>query len=329
MIITRAPYRISFFGGGTDIENWFSEYGGGILSTTIDKYVYVSVKRIKPFHGHKIRVVWNQVEQVLCYNEIKNPIVREVLKTYFPNCDIEIHYNADLPARSGMGSSSAFCVALIGALSTLHSTSISKHELAKSAITIERAKLKEAGGIQDQIATSYGGFNNIVIFKNGDFTVKKINNINNLKKIEDNLLMFFTGKTRYSHLLMEGQLKEHKNNVSTLQQMASLVDKATAIIESDKEIFEFGELMKENWLLKNSLSKLISTEAISSIIEIGLSSGATAAKVLGAGGGGFVLFFVNKDSKNLVREKLKKLIEVPIRFESSGFKVIYNSEEIE
>ena len=323
MITARAPYRISLFGGGGDISDWYLRNGGQFLSTTIDKFVYVTIKSTPPFFDYKIRVVWNQIEQVLLIDDVKNPIVREVLKNHFPDSAIEIHYQGDLPARSGMGSSSSFCVALIGALYAFKGIEVDQKELANFAIDVERNKLKEAGGIQDQIAAAFGGFNHVKIDCDGDFKVlPMIENNKNIETLEDHLLLFFTGKLRDSYALINDQQRSSNKHQNTLDRMQELVTEAIQIIQSGTPR-ELGPLMLENWSLKKSLASTISTPAIESAIEAGVDAGALSSKVLGAGGGGFVLFLVESKFKAAVRKRLDQLIEVPVVFENQGFKIVY------
>lgn len=324
MVITRTPYRISFFGGGTDYPTWYRNNGGAVISTTINKYCYITCRKLPPFFEHKSRVVWTLVENVKNHDEIKHPAIREILKHFNLNDGFSILHEGDLPARTGLGSSSSFTVGLLHAIYALQGKMIPKMDLAKLAIHIEQNVLKENVGSQDQIAASFGGFNKIEFNGNHDFTIQPISvkkeKINELKK---HLLLFFTGISRTASDIAGEQIKSILNKTKELIAMRQMVEDAIQILNSDADICEFGKLIHENWLLKRSLSDKVSTPHIDEIYEKARKSGAIGGKILGAGGGGFILFFVKPEYQLPVRMALQNLLEVPFEFESLGSQVIF------
>ncbi len=323
MIITRTPFRISFFGGGTDFPEWFIKNNGSVLTTTIDKYCYISCRKLPPFFDYKYRIVWSQIELKKNVSEIVHPSVRETLKYLKDNNSYEISHNADLPARSGLGSSSSFTVGLLNALYAVKGQIVENTRLADEAIYIERNLNKEAVGYQDQIIASYGGFNKIIFNKNSSYTVKPIViPKNRLKKLESNLMLFFTGFSRFSSNITEKHINNIKKNNKVLESMYGLVEDSINLLQSERDISDFGNLMNETWSLKKTLSDSVSTKDIDIIYSKGIKSGAIGGKILGAGGGGFILFYVPEDKKENVRNALKELIYVPFEFENSGSKVV-------
>src|SRR3989344_5242369 len=292
MIITRTPFRISFFGGGTDYPGWYLGNGGAVLSTTIDKYSYLNCRAFPPFFENKNRIVWSQIENINNLDEIKHPSAREVLR--FMNFDhgVSVHHDSDLPARSGLGSSSSFTVGLLHALHALKGKMLSKMELAKTAIHIEQNVLKENVGSQDQIAASFGGFNKIEFNADHNFSVHPISIPSvKIRELNRHLMLFFTGISRNASEIAEEQIKTLSEKKKELQTMHAMVDRAIEILNSQTDLNEFGKLLHEAWNVKRSLTGKISTPAIDGIYETALQNGATGGKLLGAGGG-FILFFV-------------------------------------
>lgn len=324
MIISRTPHRISFFGGGTDYPAYYLKHGGKVLSIAIDKYCYLSVRKLPPFFNHKHRVVYSKIENVSTINEIIHPSVRETLKYLNVNYGVSIHHDGDIPARSGMGSSSSFTVGLLKSMYALKGKMISKDELTKEAIFIEQELIKENVGSQDQTSASYGGFNKIEFLPNGKILVEPvIIKPERLKEIESSLMLFYTGLSRIALEIAGEKIKNIPNNKDTLYQMKSLVDEAYRIITSpDKSLHEFGELLNETWQLKKKLSKKITTPEVEELYETAIKNGAMGGKLCGAGGGGFMVFYVEPKYQLKVREALKKYLYVPFNFDFGGSKII-------
>ena len=297
MIISKTPFRISFFGGGTDYPAWFKKNSGQILSTTINKYCYISLRYLPQFFLNKNRIVWSRIETVNNIKKIIHPAIRHGLINYNLK-DVEIHHFSDLPARSGVGSSSSFVVGLINCIQTLKKKKITKLSLAKEAINFEQSILKEPVGIQDQIAASYGGFNITNISKNGSFIVKNLD-INEYKKTKfnNNLMLFFTGISRFSGKYAAAQIKNTNKNYNELNKISEITKNAIKIFKSSDDFRSIGELMDESWNLKKNLAKGISNQFIDNIYQESKSCGAIGGKLLGAGGGGFTLFYIEKKSK--------------------------------
>ncbi|MHB1947010.1 MAG: GHMP family kinase ATP-binding protein [Gammaproteobacteria bacterium] len=324
MIISRTPYRISFFGGGTDYHTWYQENGAAIFSTTINRYCYLHCRRLAPFFSHKSRIVWSKVEDVIAHQEIEHPSVRAVLEYLNITGGIEIHYLGDLPARSGLGSSSSFTVGLLNALYALNGLMSSKRELACEAIHVERNILKENVGIQDQIAAAYGGLNKIQIQMDGQFEVSPvILPDKRMKDLQDHLLMFFTGISRTASDIAGEKIKSIPQKKAELSAMQQMVDEAIRIVREDQDITNFGHLLHESWMLKRQISPSISSTLIDDIYLKARNAGALGGKLLGAGGGGFILFFVKPEDKIKVCEALKDLLLVPFAFENSGSQIIF------
>ena len=324
MIISRTPFRISFFGGGTDYPVWYKEHGGAVLSTTIDKYCYITASYYPPFSPEKHRIVWSKIEMVNDNEEIEHPSVRETIKYLKLKEGVEVHVTTDLPARSGVGSSSAFTVGLLNALYTLKGHLPSKRQLAVDAIHIERDLLREGGGLQDQVAVAFGGFNKIVFGGKDEFEVvpmplqkQRIDNLQNY------LILFFTGITRLGTKIAAEQIKNTPNKSTELQKMADLVKDAEKILYGQNGIEDFGHLLHETWQLKRSLTTNISSEGIDEIYETARGAGALGGKLLGAGGGGFMLFFVKPEHQEAVKSALSNLVHVPFKFEYSGSQIIH------
>jgi len=324
MIISRTPYRISFVGGGTDYHTWYENYGGEVLSTTINHYCYLHCRTLPPFFEHLSRVVWSRVEEVADNNDIFHPAVRATLKYLNITQGVEINHQGDLPARSGLGSSSAFTVGLLHAMYALRGMISSKRELACEAIHIERDILKENVGVQDQIATAYGGLNKITIRPEGDFEVSPlVLPYGRLHALRDHLVLFFTGVSRTASDIAGDKIKSIPNKYAELQQMRLMVGEAERILTSNGSLDGFGQLLHETWTLKRQLSSKISADFIDDIYTRARRGGALGGKLLGAGGGGFMLFFVRPEDKPKLCEALSDLLLVPFDFETSGSQIIF------
>lgn len=324
MIISRTPFRISLFGGGTDYPSWFREHGGSVIGTAIDKYCYISVRRLPPFFEHRSRIVYSQVELVQNAAEIKHPAVRAILNDMGIKDGLEIHHDADLPARSGLGSSSSFTVGLLNALHALDSRMVSKRDLAREAIRIEQEVLKENVGSQDQLWAAYGGFNRIDFFPDGTFAVSPI--ILPRARREDllrSIMLFFTGFSRFASDFAQDQIKNMNNRKSQLRTIRSMVDCAVDILfDPETPLRELGELLHDSWRLKRELADNVSNSQIDEIYEAGRAAGAIGGKLLGAGGGGFMVFLVEPELREQVRERLKNLIYVTVGFDNDGSKIV-------
>jgi D-glycero-alpha-D-manno-heptose-7-phosphate kinase len=324
MIISRTPFRVSFFGGGTDYPAWYRDHGGAVLATTIDKYCYISVRELPPFFDHKWRIVYSMVENVKAVNEIAHPAVRGCLEWLNLNTGLEIHHDGDLPARSGLGSSSAFTVGLIHALRALEGRRVSKNELADDAIHVEQRVIREAVGSQDQISAAFGGFNRITFHPDGAYEVRPIIlPRSRIDALQSHLMLFFTGISRTAAEVANQTISRFKERTAEMRTLRAMVDRATEIISSSSTDFdEFGRLLHESWALKRRLSDLVSTPAIDAIYDAALRAGALGGKLLGAGGGGFLLLVVRPDDHARVAAALDRLVNVPFRFESSGSQIV-------
>jgi D-glycero-alpha-D-manno-heptose-7-phosphate kinase len=324
MIISRTPFRISLFGGGTDYPTWFREHGGSVIGTAIDKYCYISVRRLPPFFEHKSRIVYSQVELVNAVSDIKHPAVRGILSELGIGEGLEIHHDADLPARSGLGSSSSFTVGLLHALHALDSKMISKRDLAREAIRIEQDVLKENVGSQDQLWAAYGGFNRIDFYSDGTFAVAPIILAQDRREeLGRSIMLFFTGFSRFASDFAHDKIKNMNNRKSQLRAIRSMVDSAVdVLLDKNAPLRELGELLHESWRIKRELADRVSNNQIDEIYEAGREAGAIGGKLLGAGGGGFMVFFVEPDKREQVRERLKNLIHVNVGFDNDGSKIV-------
>jgi D-glycero-alpha-D-manno-heptose-7-phosphate kinase len=324
VIITKTPYRVSFFGGGTDFPIWFREQGGAVISTAINQFCYVSVRRKPPFFPHKHRLVYSEMEDVNEVNEIKHPAIKGVLQWLQWEEGLEIHHDGDLPARSGLGSSSAFTVGLLRAMYQLMGRETTQQQLAKDAIHVEQEVIQEVVGCQDQIAVSCGGFNRIDFLSDGSFEVKSILvEPERMKRLQDHLLLFFTGFSRFAAEIESSKLVNFSSRKQELLRMMQMVaDAENLLLDESRDLQEFGSMLQESWEYKKSLSAAVTTSAIDEIYDRAMLAGAAGGKVLGAGGGGFVLFFVSPEDQPSVRQALKGLIEVPFRFEQGGSRVV-------
>lgn len=326
MIITRTPYRISFFGGGADYHTWYQKHGAVILSTTINHYCYLSCRQLPPFFKHKSRITWSKIEEVVNNNDIIHPSVNAVLKYLNIDYGVEINHQGDLPARSGLGSSSAFTVGLLNAIYGLENTMASKKQLACESIYVERHILKENVGVQDQIATAYGGLNKITISTNGEFIVEPIIlNNNRLHELESHLLLFFTGVSRTASNIAESKIKNISsgNKENTLFSMQDLVSDAINLLTSNEDIRGFGKLLDKTWQLKKNISNNISTNNIDYIYNKAMDAGSLGGKILGAGGGGFILFFAEPKKHEKIKESLSDLLHVPFNINNNGSQIIF------
>lgn len=324
MIITRTPFRISFFGGGTDYPAWYQKHGGAVLATTIDKYCYISCRHLPPFFEHNYRIVYSKIENVKEIAEIQHPAVRAVLGWSGNMNGLEIHHDGDLPARSGLGSSSSFTVGLVNALSALDGKYISKDELARQAIHIEQKIIGEHVGSQDQISAAFGGFNRIEFRRDDTLDISPIIlGHERFSELENSLMLFFTGFSRYASEIAKTKIDNLKNRQSELNKMKEMVDEAIEILRNPRTpIDEFGKLLDASWTYKRTLSDKVSTPEIDRIYDEALDAGAIGGKILGAGGGGFLLLFVKPEMQNTVRNRLLSLTHVPFKFESSGSRVV-------
>lgn len=324
MIISRTPHRISFFGGGTDYPSWYLEHGGKVLGAAIDKYCYISCRYLPPFFKHKHRIVYSKVETVTNIDEILHPSVRETLQYLKINHGLEIHHDGDIPARSGMGSSSAFTVGLLKTLYALNGKVISKEDLYKEAIHIEQNLIKENVGSQDQVWAACGGLNTITFSQNGEIIVEPIMMKERLlKSFENKFMLFFTGIARYASEIAEEQIQNTPKKYNELSAMRELVDEAYKVLISGKEDFtEFGKLLHETWTLKRKLSSKISNDEIDDMYEKALKNGALGGKLLGAGGGGFILFYVEPENRENIKKALTSYLHIPFRFDFNGSEII-------
>lgn len=318
MIITRTPYRVSFFGGGSDYPSWVREHGGRVLATSIDKYCYISCRKLPPFFEHRHRVVYSLIENVREIHEIRHPAVRAVLQWARVRDGLEIHHDGDLPARSGLGSSSSFTVGLVKAVRALEGKLVSKSDLASDAIHIEQDLIGENVGSQDQISAAYGGLNRIEFHRSGGFDVDPvILPPGRLEAFQDHLMLFFTGLSRIASEVAKSQIENLPDRGREIQTMMEMVDQGISILRSGT-IDDFGLLLDEAWRLKRKLSHRITTDEINAIYARAKSAGATGGKLLGAGGGGFILFFAKPQKQADIRDALSDLIHVPFRFETTG-----------
>jgi len=328
MIITKTPFRMSFFGGGTDMELFFREYGGAVLSTTFDKYCYVTVRHLPPFFDYNIELAYSKMERVTNLNDIKHPAIRNAMKMLDMH-EIRLTYEADLPARSGLGTSSSFAVGMLNAFHSLKGKYVDKRTLANQAIYLERELCHEAGGWQDQIAAAFGGMNRIDFKKDGTFDVRPVI-IHPARKaqLNDNLLMFFTGFTRFSSEMQKVNQTGYREKIRQLQQMYALVEDAEAVLEDKySDLNDFGILLDKTWRLKRQTGGAITTNSIDDIYKRGIDAGALGGKLLGAGGGGFLVFYVTPEKKESVMSAMKDLLYVPFKFEGGGTQVIHYTPE--
>lgn len=327
MVITRTPFRISFFGGGTDYPAWFEGHGGAVLSTTIDKYCHISCRYLPQFFDHRSRVAYSKIELVKSHDEIEHPVVRAGLNFLGENEGVEINNFDDLPARSGMGSSSSFTVGFLHALRVLRGEKPSKEQLALDAIHLEQSMLKENVGCQDQAAAAFGGLNKILFGGPEKIRIEPVVLSDARRSLfQDHLLLFFTGRSRYASDIVVEQIQKIPERARELKRMLEIVDEAVAILKSG-DLNDFGRLLDESWKIKKGLSSRITTDYVDETYKAAKEAGALGGKLLGAGGGGFMLFFVSPEKREAVKSGLSKLLNVPFRLESQGSHVIYHDSE--
>ena len=324
MIISRTPFRVSLFGGGSDYPKWYREQGGAVFGFAINKYCYISVRRLPPFFEYHHRIVYSKVELVNRNDEIEHPAVRGVLMDQGIDIGLEVHHDGDLPAQSGLGSSSSFTVGLLNALASLNGNTIEKKTLAEEAIRIEQDVVKEHVGSQDQIWAAYGGINRIEFLKDGGFDVQPaVFSAGRQEALLDHLLLYFTGFSRFASEIAKKQIDNIGKREKHLQTMVSLVDEALSVIQSEsRPIDEIGGLLHESWRLKRELADGVSTPEIDEIYETARAAGAVGGKLLGAGGGGFMLLFVEPEKQPVVKERLKNLVQVNFGIDDVGSKIV-------
>jgi D-glycero-alpha-D-manno-heptose-7-phosphate kinase len=324
MIISRTPFRISFFGGGTDYPVWYRENGGAVLATTIDKYCYITCRYLPPFFEHTHRIVYSQTELVRNVSEIHHPAVRETIKFMGINEGLEIHHDGDLPARTGLGSSSSFAVGLFHALYTLKGIKPAKMQLARDGILLEQEILKENVGSQDQVMAAFGGLNRVDFHPDGNIEVQPVNvTPRRYDLLKNHLMLFFSGFSRTASDIAGEQIKQTPNKKNELTEMYHMVDEAVKIVTGDNDLDDFGKLLHQSWQLKRSLTDKISNPYMDFLYDTAIKAGASGGKLLGAGGGGFILFFVKPELQAGVRKALGNLLYVPFGLECSGSQIIF------
>ena len=327
MIITKTPFRMSFFGGGTDMENYFKDNKGAVLSTTFDKYCYVTVRHLPRFFDFSTHLTYSQMEYVNSNDEIKHPAIRNAMKMLDMH-EIRLTYESDLPARSGLGTSSSFAVGMLNAFYALKGKYADKKKLADEAIYLERVLCNEAGGWQDQIAASYGGLNRINFDENGYEVLPVIISPERKRLLNENLMMFFTGFTRFSSEVQKSNAADKKDKTAQLKEMYSLVDEAEKILtDKNLDIDDFGRLLDHTWKLKRQTGSAVSTNSIDILYEKGIKAGALGGKLLGAGGGGFLIFYVQPQNRKAVYKAMEDLMYIPFEFETGGTRVIHYTPE--
>jgi D-glycero-alpha-D-manno-heptose-7-phosphate kinase len=328
MIISRTPYRISFFGGGTDYPGWYLKHGGAVLATAIDKYCYITCRYLPPFFEHKSRIVYSRTESCNSLEEIQHPAVRETLRYLSIERGVEIHHDGDLPARSGMGSSSAFTVGLLNALYALKGYMPTKHQLAMESIHIEQEMIHETVGSQDQVTAAYGGFNHIQFLQNCDVSIRPvIMSPERVRELNGNLMLFYTGIKRTAADVADSYVRTIETKKRQLRIMKDLVDESLNLLNCSGDLTGFGELLHEAWQAKRSLSASVTNSDVDQMYEAARAAGAIGGKITGAGGGGFMLLFVPHERQGNVRKALDKLIYVPFRFDYNGSQIIYFQHE--
>lgn len=327
MIITKTPFRMSFFGGGTDIEEYFRENGGAVLSTTFDKYCYVNVRHLPRFFEYSTELTYSRSERVSSVDDIQHPAIRNAMKMLDMH-EIRLIYEADVPARSGLGTSSSFAVGMLNAFYALKGKYADKKKLANEAIYLERVLCNEAGGWQDQIAASFGGFNRINFFADDYEVLPVIISPNRKKQLNKNLMMFFTGLTRFSADVQKANNADRKNKVKQLKEIQALVDEAEKVLtDTHADLDDFGRLLDTTWKLKRNIGAAVSTDDIDLLYAKGIAAGALGGKLLGAGGGGFLIFYVQPEKQEIVKQAMEDLMYIPFKFENGGTQVIHYTPE--
>jgi D-glycero-alpha-D-manno-heptose-7-phosphate kinase len=326
MVISRTPFRISFFGGGTDYPAWYRENGGAVLGTAIDKYCFITCRYLPPFFEHRLRLVYSKIEDCQSAADIQHPVVRTVLGLLRVERGLEIHHDGDLPARSGMGSSSAFTVGFLHALYGLLGRLTSQRQLATEAIHVEQNLIGETVGAQDQIFAAFGGFNCIEFKRDGSFRVEPVTLARErLEALNGSLMLFYTGLRRTASEVAASYVTDIGARTKQLTRMRQMVDEGLKILGSNESLDGFGDLLDEAWQLKRSLSGLVSNTQVDEIYAEARRAGARGGKLLGAGGGGFLLFYVPPECQQQVKERLQGLIWVPFQFDTSGSQIIFYS----
>ena len=327
MITTKTPFRMSFFGGGTDMPEYFNEYGGSVLSTTFDKYCYVFLRHLPPFFEYRTEIAYSKMERVKNTDEIRHPSVRNAMKMLDIR-DIRLTYEADLPAQSGLGTSSSFAAGMLNAFYALKGKYVDKEKLAQDSIYLERVLCEEAGGWQDQIAAAYGGLNRID-FVDNSFEVHPIIISNERRtKLDNNLVMFFTGFTRFSSDIQKKNYSQKESRLIQLHEIKSLVDEGERILTNKScDLDDFGRLLDYSWQLKKKTGSAVSTSAIDQLYDKGIKAGALGGKLLGAGGGGFLLFYVQPEKKESLLTTMSDILHIPFHFECGGSQVVYYTAE--
>ena len=324
MVISRTPFRISFFGGGTDYPSWYLQHGGAVLATTIDKYCYLTCRHFPPFFSCKYHIVWSKIETCNSIDEIHHPVVREVLRYLGIDRGLSVHHQGDLPARSGIGSSSAFTVGIMHALYALQGQMVDKLKLAQESIYIEREVLKETVGSQDQVSVACGGFNHVTFSQSGEINIMPLTIKNErIRDLNNHLMLFYTGIERTAADIAQSYVHDIQSKSHQLNLMAEMVNESISILNSEEDLTRFGKLIGESWKLKRSLSTQVSSTIIDQLYDLTISAGAIGGKITGAGGGGFLLVFAEPDKHENIKENLKKLVHVPFRFEFSGSQIIF------
>ena len=327
MIITKTPFRMSFFGGGTDMEAYFRENRGAVLSTTFDKYCYVNVRHLPRFFDYSTELAYAKTERVTSVDEIRHPAIRNAMKMLDMH-EIRLTYEADLPARSGLGTSSSFAVGMLNAFYALKGKYADKRKLADDAIYLERVLCNEAGGWQDQIAASFGGFNRIDFGPDGYEVRPVILSPQRKETLNGNLMMFFTGFTRFSSDVQKANGLGGTDKLTQLREMYHMVGEAERILtDKTRDLDDFGRLLGHAWELKRGLGSAVTTDGIDALYARGIRAGALGGKLLGAGGGGFLVFYVPQEAQSRVREAMADLLYVPFRFENGGTQVVYYAAE--
>lgn len=328
MIISRTPFRISFFGGGTDYPAWYSKEGGAVLTTSIDKYCYLTCRYLPPFFNTRYRLVYSKIEECQSLEQLQHPAAREILRYIAMEQGIEIHHDGDLPARSGMGSSSSFTVGLIHALHALNGKMPSKTQLAAESIHIEQTVLHEAVGSQDQIAVAHGGFNHITFHKTEEPSVRPMTlPADRLRELNDHLMLVYTGIKRTASEVASSFVNDIDSKASKLKAIQQMVDEGLSILTGTRDISQFGLLLNRAWQTKREMSAVVSNGKVDAIYAEATASGATGGKLLGAGGGGFMLLFAPPSQQQDIRDRLRGLIHVPFKFENSGSQIIFYDPE--
>jgi D-glycero-alpha-D-manno-heptose-7-phosphate kinase len=324
MVISRTPYRISFFGGGTDYPAWYRQHGGCVLAATINKYCYLTCRYLPPFFEHRTRVMYSIIEMCQTVEEIQHPSVRETLRYLKIDRGMEIHHDGDLPSRSGMGSSSSFTVGLLHALYALKGQIVNKRQLATESIHLEQEVLKETVGSQDQVCAAYGGVNRVSFLQNGEFSVQPLTLSHaRLQELSAHLMLFYTGIKRTASDIASSYVDSMEERAVLLHKLHEYVEQSSTILGSQGDLRAFGELLHQAWLAKRALSDKVSNPRVDGLYEAARSAGAIGGKLLGAGGGGFILFFVPPRQQKRVRQELSRLIHVPFTFEFSGSQIIF------